>query len=352
MATVQLDDVTKSFGSAVAVDKASLLVPNGTFFSLLGPSGSGKTTLLRLVAGFLRPDSGIIRIGERRVNDVPPHKRNIGMVFQSYALFPHRTVLDNVGFGLEMRGQPREEVVRRAREALEMVRLGARETAMPRELSGGQQQRVAIARSIAARPAVWLLDEPLSALDRKLRVEMQVELRTLQRQLGITALYVTHDQEEALAMSDRIAIFRDGRIAQQGTPRDLYDKPTDAFVAEFLGSANLLDAVVSRTAGGCAAVIEGCRVPLAQTDLPDGQATRLAIRPERLRVATSGEGGGVQATVQTLVYLGSDLRVVMATQAGVSLVARLPSSGEAGAAGLQEGSVVFATWRPEEAVLV
>ena len=352
MAAVELTEVTKSFGSALAVDGASIAIPNGTFFSLLGPSGSGKTTLLRLVAGFLRPDRGTIQIGERRVNDVPPHKRNIGMVFQSYALFPHRTALQNVAFGLEMRGRPRAEILRRAQEALDMVRMGTRGDAFPPELSGGQQQRVAIARSIASRPAVWLLDEPLSALDRKLRVEMQVELRALQKHLGITAIYVTHDQEEALAMSDRIAIFRDGRIAQQGTPRDLYERPTDIFVAEFLGSANLLDAVVRRSGSGWDAVVEEVVVPVRADGLVEGGKVRLAIRPERLRVRPPDEGAGLRATVQTLVYLGSDVRVVMTTAAGATLVARLPSSGDGGAADLREGSVVTASWRPEEAIVV
>jgi spermidine/putrescine transport system ATP-binding protein len=353
VATIELIDVSKSFGTSLAVDSANILIPNGTFFSLLGPSGSGKTTLLRLIAGFLRPDKGDIFIGDRRVNDVPPHKRNIGMVFQSYALFPHRTVLENVAFGLEMRGVSREEVLKRSREALEMVRMEKRAAAFPRELSGGQQQRVAVARSISSRPAVWLLDEPLSALDRKLRIEMQVELRSLQRHLAITAIYVTHDQEEALAMSDRIAIFREGRIAQQGTARDLYERPADAFVAEFLGSANLLDAVLHKVDSGWAAEVEGSTFPLAVgPGFSDGSKVRLAVRPERLTLRSSPAAGGLQATVQNLVYLGCDLRVALTTPSGSEIVARLPSTGVDGLAELREGSVVFASWRAEEAVLV
>ena len=353
MATVEVSGVSKSFGSAVAVDSTDLLIPNGTFFSLLGPSGSGKTTLLRLVAGFYRPDSGTIRIGGAIVNDVPPHKRNIGMVFQSYALFPHRTALENASFGLEMRGASREAALKAGREALALVRMDTREGAYPRQLSGGQQQRVAIARSIAARPAVWLLDEPLSALDRKLRVEMQVELRALQRHLGITALYVTHDQEEALAMSDSIAIFNDGRIAQKGTARELYERPRSAFVAEFLGSANLLPATLARDGASWFAEIDGRRFPLTEPgSFAPGQKVQLAVRPERMIVGVEPSGEALPATVQDLVYLGSDVRMGAVTAAGTRFLARVPSTGRPELRTLREGDRVFARWKAEDAVLV
>jgi spermidine/putrescine ABC transporter ATP-binding subunit len=354
MATVELSDVSKQYGTTKAVDRSTITIPEGSFFSLLGPSGSGKTTLLRLIAGFLRPDTGTIRIGGHVVNDVPPHMRNIGMVFQQYALFPHRTVLENVAFGLQMRGIERAERDRRAKETLEMVRMAGREKSYPHELSGGQQQRIAIARSIAVQPSVWLLDEPLSALDRKLRVEMQTELRSLQRLLGITTVYVTHDQEEALAMSDGIAIFRDGRIAQRGSAQELYERPADSFVAEFLGSANLLDGSVVRSGLGWGVEIDGINFPVeSASGFGEGDRVRLAIRPERLSLqcSTGGHTGeGLPATVQSVVYLGSHLRVLLRTGSGRTIVARAPSRSNL--ADLQEGAGVFATWLPDEAVLV
>lgn len=354
MATVELSNIHKQYDKTWAVDRASLTIPAGSFFSLLGPSGSGKTTLLRLIAGFLKPDIGEIRIAGRLMNDVPPHKRNIGMVFQQYALFPHRTVLENVAFGLEMRKCPREKTDRLAREALDMVQMKGRESSYPRELSGGQQQRVAIARSIAVHPAVWLLDEPLSALDRKLRVEMQTELRSLQRLLGITTIYVTHDQEEALAMSDHIAIFRNGRIAQHGSPQELYDRPIDSFVADFLGSANLLDGIMINASGRWSIDIEGERLPIANNfGAETGRAVRIAVRPERVTIKHPGTGvnaPGLPTVVESLVYLGSDQRLVLRTKGGNRLVARCPTRNEQPQ--LAVGNEVLACWMPEEAVVV
>lgn len=354
MATVELSDVSKRYGTAKAVDSSSITVPEGSFFSLLGPSGSGKTTLLRLIAGFVHPDTGTIRIGGEIVNGVPPHKRNIGMVFQHYALFPHRTALENAAFGLEMRGVGRRERERRARETLAMVRMEGRENSYPRELSGGQQQRIAIARSIAMRPSVWLLDEPLSALDRKLRVEMQSELRSLQRLLGITTVYVTHDQEEALSMSDAIAIFREGRIAQRGTAKELYERPANSFVAEFLGSANLLEGDIVRCESGWGIRIGGVPFPIETTaGFGEGDRVRLAIRPERVSlrcIADCGSARGLPATVQSIVYLGSHLRVILRTEGGSAMIARAPTQSDR--AELREGANVIAFWHPEEAVIV
>jgi putative spermidine/putrescine transport system ATP-binding protein len=261
-------------------------------------------------------------------------------------------VLDNVAFGLEMRKCPREERYRLAREALDMVQMKGRETSYPRELSGGQQQRVAIARSIAARPTVWLLDEPLSALDRKLRVEMQTELRSLQRLLGITTIYVTHDQEEALAMSDQIAIFRDGKIAQCGSPQELYDRPSDSFVADFLGSANLLDGVMSNTSGNWSIGIEGEQLPITNSYRAEaGTSVRVAVRPERIEIERpGGDTRGLPTIVESVVYLGSDQRLVLRTKGGIRLVAKRPTRN--GPQELAVGNEVLAFWKSGEAVVV
>jgi len=244
-ADVVLSRVRKSFGAVVAVDDVSMSIARGSIVSLLGPSGCGKTTTLRLVAGFERPDAGEVAIRGARVNDVPPYRRDFGMVFQSYALFPHLTVADNVGFGLRMRHVPREERRRLVAEALALVKLEGFADRQPRQLSGGQQQRVALARAIVFKPAVLLLDEPLGALDKMLREEMQVELRQLQQRLAITTVFVTHDQEEALTLSDRVAVMRGGRIEQVGAPREIYERPATEFVAGFLGASNFLDAEVA-----------------------------------------------------------------------------------------------------------
>ena len=239
---VSLRAVTRHFGAVRAVDGIDLDIAEGEFFSMLGPSGSGKTTCLRLIAGFEQPDAGTIELFGQRVDSLPPYRRSVNTVFQDYALFPHMDVLDNVAYGLRMKGVARADRHRTAREALAMVRLDGMEHRRPRALSGGQRQRVALARALANRPRVLLLDEPLGALDLKLREEMQVELKTLQRRLGITFIFVTHDQTEALAMSDRVAVFAQGRMVQVGTPDDIYERPRDVFVAQFVGSANILDA--------------------------------------------------------------------------------------------------------------
>jgi len=355
MATVEISGVTKKYGAVSAVSETDLIIPQGSFFSLLGPSGSGKTTLLRLVAGFLRPNTGTIKIGDVIVNDVPPYKRDIGMVFQQYALFPHRTVLDNVAFGLEMRGCEKTERLERARQALEMVQMAGREGAYPRELSGGQQQRVAIARSVAVRPAVWLLDEPLSALDRKLRIEMQSELRALQRRLGVTAIYVTHDQEEALAMSDSIAIFRDGKIAQKGTARELYERPGNTFVADFLGSANLLDGIYRSGQSEAYIDIEGVQIPASvRSGISTNQKIRLAIRPERIELIdprVHDSRSSLPTVIERIVYLGSDLRLILSTRGGITLAARV-ASGSHICNELSEGGTINVTWRAEDANIV
>jgi len=273
MSGVEVQNITKRFGRALALDDVTVSFPDGGFFGLLGPSGSGKTTLLRTIAGFHYPEAGRIRIGDRPVEQVPVEQRDIGMMFQNYALFPNMSVADNVGFGLRVRRVPAAEERRRIAETLDLVQLGGLADRRPAQLSGGQRQRVALARAIVTNPKVLLLDEPLSALDKSLRVDMQIELKRIQRDIGITTIFVTHDQEEALTLSDRIGILRAGRIVQVGPPREVYDRPVDAFAAGFLGEANWIP--------------DSC---LAGLDLPvSPQGHRFAVRPEALAIGTVPE---------------------------------------------------------------
>jgi len=340
VAGVVLSRVTKVFpGGTRAVDDLSTEIGEGEFFSLLGPSGCGKTTTLRMVAGFEAPDAGTIRVGARDVTALPPEARNMGMVFQSYALFPHRSVAENVAFGLKMRKTPREEAARRVRDALAMVRLQGLEDRRPSQLSGGQQQRVALARAIVINPAVLLCDEPLGALDKKLRQAMQFELKELHRRLGLTLIYVTHDQEEALTMSDRIAVMRAGRIAQLGTPREIYDRPTSRFVADFIGDTNILEG----TAEGATLRGEGWTGPLPAVLRGP---TSIALRPERVRVGPAGTGLA-DARVVEANFLG-DAVLLKLSLSGASLLARAPR--ETDGALLAPGAVVAVSWRAEDPV--
>ena len=291
MSSVEIRNVTKTFGKARALDDVSITFENGGFFALLGPSGSGKTTLLRTIAGFSFPDSGSIRIGERNVERVPVEKRDIGMMFQSYALFPNMTVADNVGFGLRVRRVDAAEEKRRIAAVLDLVQLGDKSGRMPHQLSGGQRQRVALARAIVTNPKVLLLDEPLSALDKTLRVDMQIELKRIQREIGITTIFVTHDQEEALTLSDRIGILRDGQIVQAGAPREVYDRPNSAFAANFLGEANWLPEAV-----------------LDRVTLPGPTpGHHFAVRPEALRLSVErpATGNALQARLDQRVFAGA-----------------------------------------------
>ncbi len=296
---VSIEHVNFGYGASAVLDDVSLDVQKGEFFAFLGPSGSGKTTLLRLVAGFGTPNVGRILIGERDVTRLPPWSRNVGMVFQSYALWPHMTVAKNVAFGLERRNVPRADIARRVQAALDLVGLTAYADRRPSQLSGGQQQRVALARTVVIEPEVLLFDEPLSNLDAKLRVEMRSELRALQRKLGITAIYVTHDQEEANAIADRIAVLDGGRIQQIGTPVELYDHPANRFVATFLGTANLIE---GRTESG-RFVAEN--FSLAGIGGPDGAAC-VSIRPQD--IALGAASTGASATVEEREFLGSVIR--------------------------------------------
>jgi putative spermidine/putrescine transport system ATP-binding protein/spermidine/putrescine transport system ATP-binding protein len=315
---VQLDRVTKRFGKTTALDDVSLLVRRGELMTLLGPSGCGKTTLLNLVAGFLMPDGGEIAIDGRRVTDVPPYRRESGIMFQQYALFPHMSVAANVGYGLKMRRIAKPEIARRVAEALALIKLEGLEDRKPRQLSGGQQQRVALARALVIRPKVLLLDEPFSALDRNLRASMQVEIKEIQRKLGVTTIFVTHDQSEALSLSDRIAILAEGRIRQLGTPDEIYCHPVDRFVASFVGDVNVLHARLEQVDGPSATLALGpARVPVPASTL-QGAA--------QLRVAGDGTPVAVHGIVAAQIYQGGhvDLYVDVPEAASGRVLIRVP----------------------------
>lgn len=317
MSAVTLTDIVKRFGEFTAVHRMSLDIPEGSFVTLLGPSGCGKTTTLRMIAGLLDPTEGDIAIKGRRVNDVPIHKRNLGIVFQNYALFPHRTVAENVGFGLKYRGVPREEAARRVQAALELVQLPHLAGRYPIALSGGQQQRIALARAVVIEPDVLLLDEPLSALDANLREDMRVELKNIQKRIGVTSIFVTHDQSEALAMSDRIIVMSEGRVEQIGPPAEVYNTPATEFVAKFLGAANILPAECIGVDGDELAldVADFARVVIPRARAPQlagaGKAS-LVIRAEKLHLtppdAPADERLTVPAVVEAVDYQGQAAR--------------------------------------------
>jgi iron(III) transport system ATP-binding protein len=308
---IEVREVTKRFGPVAAVDGVSLQIADGELFTLLGPSGCGKTTLLRLIAGFYRPDGGAVVFGDRVVNDVPPHARNIGMVFQNYALWPHMTVFQNVAYGLRLRRLGKASVQSRVGEGLRKVNLAGLEARYPGQLSGGQQQRVALARALVLNPDILLLDEPLSNLDAKVRVQVRAEIRKLQQELRITTVYVTHDQEEALSLSDRVAVMRDGRVLQLGRPRELYERPLTRFVADFVGTNNLIPGTV-KGRDGEVLIVDTALGPIrarAPGALGPGQRCVLAIRPENMAVASLGaDGNRITGRVTLASYLGNTLR--------------------------------------------
>jgi spermidine/putrescine ABC transporter ATP-binding subunit len=338
---VRLERVRRQFGSVVAVDDVSLEIARGSIVSLLGPSGCGKTTTLRLIAGFERPDAGSVRIRGADVTRVPPYKRDFGMVFQSYALFPHLTVAENVAFGLKMRRVAKGERDRLVGEALAMVKLAGFAERTPRQLSGGQQQRVALARAIVFKPAVLLLDEPLGALDKALREEMQVELRQLQQRLGVTTVFVTHDQEEALTLSDHVAVMRDGRIEQIGAPREIYEKPSTEFVAGFLGASNFFDA---RVVAPGEVEIGGHRFPAPEAR---GERARIAVRPERVAL---GETGGLPCTLRDVIFRGASVHFYLDSAVGPLIAYR--QNADAADRGWRPGQKLAASWSPDSAVVV
>ena len=342
-ASVRLEGIAKSFdGVTRAVDGIDLTVAPGEFFALLGPSGCGKTTTLRMIAGFETPDEGRILVGGADITDVPVHKRDMGMIFQSYALFPHRTVAENVAFGLRMRGLDKREIAERVAGALRQVALEGYEARRPAQLSGGQQQRVALARALVVRPAVLLCDEPLGALDRKLRQSMQFELKQLQKQLGVTLVFVTHDQEEAMAMSDRIAVMNAGRIDQLGTPAEIYGRPRTRFVADFIGEINLF---AGEWRDG-AFLAEGRAVPVDGTGR-SGHGT-IAVRPERMRFAAADKAV-FSGRVESANYLGGQVIYRVVTEAGRKLLVKEYS---AGGAGLGTGAQVGVDWLAADAVVL
>ncbi|HEV8242798.1 MAG TPA: ABC transporter ATP-binding protein [Nitrospirales bacterium] len=356
--SVELREVTKRHGATVAVERLSLTIRKGEFFAILGPSGSGKTTTLRLLAGFEQPDAGEIIIEGRPMQGVPPNLRPVNLVFQNYALFPHMTVADNVAFGLEMKGLPEFEIGPRVAEALEMVRLAGKQDRLPSQLSGGEQQRVALARALVNHPAVLLLDEPLGALDKQLRQEMEVELKALQERVGITFVCVTHDQEEALTMSDRLAVMHHGRLLQIGTPEEVYTAPASAFVANFIGVSNGLSGRVERIDGQQAAVtVEGIgRVQApAVSGLRAGAPVLVTIRPERLHLSrdqgTDGFQNQVAVRIAKAIYAGNETQYLLTLPNNLTWKARIPNADGA-AKRFQAGESVYLKWRMAEAVLL
>ena len=310
MAFLEIDNLQKRFANTTAVERVQLEVNRGEFVSLLGPSGCGKTTTLRIIAGFEAPTSGTIRLNGVDMTHRPANRRNVGMVFQSYALFPNMTVADNVGFGLKVSKTPAAEINRRVGEMLELIKLPAFGHRYPHQLSGGQQQRVALARALAIRPQVLLLDEPLSALDAKIRVALRNEIRAIQRELGITTIYVTHDQEEALSLSDRIVVMNEGRVEQIGTPFEIYNFPRTAFVASFVGTLNLLRGRVADPARGTI-VVDDQEIRAARGLEPAraGDAYVVALRPEVVSIGETGDGNRMRGTVEDVNFLGSIVRI-------------------------------------------
>jgi putative spermidine/putrescine transport system ATP-binding protein len=346
--------VAKNYGLVSALAEASLDMAQGEFLTLLGPSGSGKTTLLMIVAGLIQPTKGEVWIGGRLSTYAPPNKRDIGVVFQNYALFPHLTIQENIAFPLRMRGVPGAEAASRVTRALEIVRLPHVAGRLPRELSGGQQQRIALARCMVYEPSIILMDEPLGALDRKLRDHMQMEIKQLHKQLGITVLYVTHDQEEAMAMSDRICLMHNGRIAQLGSPEELYFRPNSVFVADFLGESNIIDAkVIGAGADGLVELAGGLRVRAAVAPaLPVGMAVKLMLRPESLRLLQPGETSDnmAEGTLTETVFIGGIYRHFV-TIAG-DVVLSLKQFTDPAIPVPPLGSALRVGWRRDQAVML
>jgi spermidine/putrescine transport system ATP-binding protein len=353
--SVRLQGVTKAFGDLVAVDDLDLDVAEGEFFTLLGPSGCGKTTTLRMIAGFEAPTAGTVLIAGQDVVDLPAHKRPTNTVFQSYALFPHLTVGENVAFGLRRKKVPKEEIDRRVATELERVGLAREVNRRPAQLSGGQQQRVALARALVNLPKVLLLDEPLGALDLKLRKGLQIQLKQIQRDVGITFVYVTHDQEEALTMSDRIAVMQAGRIEQMGGPEDVYERPTTTFVAGFIGVSNLMPGTATSVDGNRARVRldSGVELDAPANGVTTGERIHAVVRPEKLQIQTANgsgpaDGPSVEGIVEASVFLGTATQIVVALAEDVKMTVLVPNASEAERARLPGGGArVRLSWQPE-----
>jgi spermidine/putrescine transport system ATP-binding protein len=351
---VVLTNITKRYDENTVVQDVSLTVDRGEFVSILGPSGCGKTTTLRMTAGFIQPDEGTVEIRGRVVNHVPPHKRDFAMVFQNYALFPHLSVFDNVAFGLRITKVKRSELRERVARALEAVNLTGFEERRPRQLSGGQQQRVALARAIVMNPAVLLLDEPLSNLDLKMRQSMRLEIKQLQHQLGVTTIFVTHDQEEALTMSDRVIVMNQGRIEQVGTPEQIYEHPQTTFVADFIGVSNLIPGAATAAGPGVAdfAIGDEATVRVAVNGVAPASAQRLLVRPEKIRLSPTPDAepghNVLPCTIGNVVYMGSVIRYYLRL-GGASVICDQVNLGSATFA---PGDQAFASWSPADGALL
>jgi putative spermidine/putrescine transport system ATP-binding protein len=352
--SLRLDSICKQYGSFDAVKRVSLEVRQGEFVTLLGPSGSGKTTTLMMIAGFVDPSSGRIYVDGRDVTEAPPHRRNIGMVFQNYALFPHLTVFKNVAFPLDVRKLPAAEVRARTMEALDIVKLVDLGARYPAQLSGGQQQRVALARAIVFRPPLLLMDEPLGALDKKLREHMQIELLKIQDRLGVTVIYVTHDQEEALVMSDRVVVMADGVIQQIGRPDELYRRPGNRFVADFVGEANILEGrITGEGSMHTLAIAPGVQVRApSNRGWKGGERAFLILRPECVRIGARAEScaNRLEGAIERVIYVGDASRVLITLPTGQTLIAKVQNSGDAGAG--EVGDMVRVGWDSDSTWLV
>lgn len=347
---LELRGLEKSYGETLAVKALDLNVAAGEFLALLGPSGCGKTTTLRMIAGFVQPSAGTIRLKGRDITAMPPHKRNTGMVFQSYALFPHMTVRKNIEFGLRSHRVERKEAERRARDALELVDLRGFEDRLPRELSGGQQQRVAVARVLALKPSLLLFDEPLSNLDAKLRIQMRYEIRRLQREVGVTALFVTHDQEEAMTMADRIVVMNEGSVEQIGSPGDIYDHPTTRFVADFIGSTNLFEGEVI-AAGGSPVFRTRAGVDIMlPRDVGHRGACAISVRPEKIDVRGLDESVGLAGRICSAIQLGAVMEYLIMLSSGEIVKAHEQRRSETKPRPV--GVDVRVSWMPSSAVLL
>jgi len=355
---IELVNVTKQYGDAIALDGISLRIDSGEFFCLLGPSGCGKTTTLNLIGGFIPLTSGELRIEGRVVNDLAPHQRNVNTVFQNYALFPHMTVAENVAFGLRMEGLDKREIASRVDEYLELVGLGTYHDRYPTQMSGGQAQRVALARALAKRPAVLLLDEPLGALDLKLRKQMQVELARIHRQVGTTFVFVTHDQEEALSMATRIAVMSGGHVRQIGPPREIYLRPVDRFVADFIGESNFLDGTVTNGGGAPAFKLSnGTILPARSPSVSPNGPVKLMVRPESVSIGTAPPNGErspavVKGRTSNVAFMGTHTRITVQTDAGTLVAIHFRESDEGAAEEEMVDQEVHVWWDPRESTIV
>jgi spermidine/putrescine transport system ATP-binding protein len=350
---VELQNVSKSFGKFAAVKSVSLNVRRGEFLTLLGPSGCGKTTLLRMIAGFEFPDEGRVILGGHDVTGVPPYKRDVTTVFQQYALFPHMNVFDNVAFGLQRKGTARNEITRKVADALELVRLGELEDRRPAELSGGQQQRVALARALVLEPKVLLLDEPLAALDLKLRKQMQIELKALQKGVGISFVFVTHDQEEALTMSDRVVVMNAGKIEQVGCAEEIYEHPQTEFVAGFIGVSNIIEGTVAKVEDTLSTVdIGGSKVRVEIIGINVGERVRVLIRPEKISLSTDGANDSLVGTIGSAIYLGESTQWRVRLGDGQEIAVLEQNRETSRSTQSRIGERVFISWDPSCAVIL